>query len=707
MNYCIIINDFKSGGAQKATVDLINALLAKQIKITVILFENIIHFDLPKGIDLEILEKKERKNGIFNKYFIASKLKKSWGKLNKDGRFDLTISRLQYTNEIVYIAKIPRPYFIIDNALSAETNKLKIESLIKGTKRLNRYKKIYANANLIAVSNGVRKDMKVNFNVQDSRVVTIFNPINFENIVKLSKEKISHNIGSNYIIHVARAIGQKRHDLLLDAWKLVHSNLKLVLLTDGPEIILKLVKERHLESRCVVLPFSKNPYPLIKNARLLVLSSDFEGFGLVLVEAISCGTPVISTDCKFGPSEILGQKYKDCLVKPNNKFLLAEKISSTIRLNKKKMDINFGHYESATIADQYIELASNQSILLVKTKNIGDSIILTSAINDVPNNFKHIDVICLPESIDIFAMHPRVRNIFSIPRDREGIGKWLAYFKLWEKIKRNDYAALIQFSNDWRGALLARFFKGAFSIARSHFKRGHFWESSFSRLIRDANADSTAVEMDSELLKESNLRRSESPAPYFLKPTEYIKKKTIAKLKKNGLSLDEKIVFFHAQSRWSFKEIPIKTSSEVIDSLIKKNYQVILSGSKDDYKKNLEISSLCTYKPVILNSSSLIETTSVMEISDYVLSVDSMTVHMASALKKPIIAIFGPTDDKVWRPYKTKFEIVALDKNYAPKFKCRPCLNAGCEGSKVSECLTEMPSKLITEKTLQFIKKIG
>jgi ADP-heptose:LPS heptosyltransferase/glycosyltransferase involved in cell wall biosynthesis len=704
MNYCIIINDFKSGGAQKATVDLINALLAKKIKLTVIALQDEINFDLPQKIHLEILQKKERKRGIFGKYVLAFRLKKLWEKLNNDRRFDLTISRLQFTNEIVHISKIPRPYFIIDNALSEEIKKLKKESFFKGTKRYNRYKKIYQNSNLIAVSDGVKNDMKVNFHIQDKKIRTIFNPINFENITKLSKEKISYKIGSNYIIHVARAIGQKRHDLLLDAWKLVNSNLKLVLLTDGPEAILKLVKERHLESRCIVLGFSKNPYPLIKNARLLVLSSDFEGFGLVLVEAISCGTPVIATDCKFGPSEILGQKYKNNLVKPNNKFLLAKKISSAIRLNKKRMDINFDHYKSATIAEQYIELVNNHSILLIKTKNIGDSIIMTSAINDVPQNFKHIDVISLPESKSIFEMHPRVRHIYCIPRDLEGISKWIAYLTLWSRIKRNDYDAVVQFSNDWRGALLARFFKGAFSIARSHFKRGEFWKNSFTKVLSEANTKTHAVALDSELLKASFLRANESPAAYLLKPDNSIKTKVLRNLKKIGLSKDQKIVFFHPQSRWSFKEIPILTSSEVIDLLSKKNYQVILSGSKEDYKKNLEIARGCHYKPIMMKSPSIEETASAMEISDYVLSVDSMTTHMASALKKPTIAIFGPTDDKVWGPYQTKFRVIALSHNDSPKFKCRPCLKAGCDGSKVSECLTEMPATYIVEKALEFIK---
>jgi heptosyltransferase-3 len=205
-------------------------------------------------------------------------------------------------------------------------------------------------------------------------------------------------------------------------------------------------------------------------------------------------------------------------------------------------------------------------------------------------------------------------------------------------------------------------------------------------------------------VKVSFLRANESPAPYLLKPDNSIKIKVLRNLKKIGLSKDQKIVFFHPQSRWSFKEIPISTSSAVIDLLGKKNYQVILSGSKEDYKKNLEISRNCHYKPIMMKSPSIEETASAMEISDYVLSVDSMTIHMASALKKPTIAIFGPTDDRVWAPYKTKFRVIALSQNDSLKFKCRPCLKAGCEGSKVSECLTEMPATYIAEKTHEFIR---
>ena len=71
----------------------------------------------------------------------------------------------------------------------------------------------------------------------------------------------------------------------------------------------KLVKDLGIEDKVIFTGFKKNPYPYMKHAKLMVLSSDFEGLGLVILEALALGTPVISTDCPSGPNEILANQY--------------------------------------------------------------------------------------------------------------------------------------------------------------------------------------------------------------------------------------------------------------------------------------------------------------------------------------------------------------------------------------------------------------
>jgi glycosyltransferase involved in cell wall biosynthesis len=66
-----------------------------------------------------------------------------------------------------------------------------------------------------------------------------------------------------------------------------------------------LVVELNLEEKVVFLGFQENPFPYIKHAKFKVLTSDWEGFALVIAEALVLGTPVISTDCPSGPSELL------------------------------------------------------------------------------------------------------------------------------------------------------------------------------------------------------------------------------------------------------------------------------------------------------------------------------------------------------------------------------------------------------------------
>jgi glycosyltransferase involved in cell wall biosynthesis len=81
----------------------------------------------------------------------------------------------------------------------------------------------------------------------------------------------------------------------------------LIILGDGPEKdhLLNIIKENSLERNVFLLGHKNNPYPYISKAKTFILTSESEAFGMVLVESLILGTPVISTDCEFGPREII------------------------------------------------------------------------------------------------------------------------------------------------------------------------------------------------------------------------------------------------------------------------------------------------------------------------------------------------------------------------------------------------------------------
>jgi heptosyltransferase-3 len=539
------------------------------------------------------------------------------------------------------------------------------------------------------------------FNASSNRIEQIYNPIDLVEIKKLSIEKVPDDLPPSFIIHVARAIGQKRHDLMLDAWKLVDTNIKLVLLTDNVSQVQTLVAERNLQERCIVKAFTKNPFPLMAKARLLVLTSDFEGFGLVLVESIISGTPVIATDCNYGPAEILKENYPKHLVPRNDEFQLAKKISSTLKKPKIRMKIAYESYSYELVENQFNQICKRKVALFIKTKNIGDSIILTSSIESLSNEFKYVNVVCLPESEDIFKMHPRVKDIFVIPRNQKGFKKWKSYYHLIKAIISCPYDLVIQFSNDLRGALISRLHSEAYSVARSHFKRGFFWRHSFDMLKTPELIQTHAVNLDFNLLKLAKFNEKSTPSSArLISPINYLQNN------KKLLNTSKKIIFIHLRSRWSFKAIPFDTSVKIIDMFSDNNFHVILSGSNDDLLINEKIYHTCNRKPFLIKDSSLQNTASLMQLSDYVLTVDSMTIHMASALRKPTIAIFGPTNEKVWGPFGVPHKIIALNEINAPKFSCRPCLKEGCNNSKISECLTELPADMVFTESMNFIQSL-
>lgn len=295
-------------------------------------------------------------------------------------------------------------------------------------------------------------------------------------------------------------------------------------------------------------------------------------------------------------------------------------------------------------------------------------------------------------------MHPRVRDVFVIPRHLIGLIKIMAYLKFYKKILSNSYDLLAHFSNDWRGALIQRLSPAKLSVGRKTHRRGQFWHESFDVLTESLDDVRPIVEQDIDLLRAANLFTSKKAPPYLVKPSLKQVTKIKTWLSQHAISSKKKLVVIHAPSRWKFKELPILTWVRVIDALKEKNFEVVLCGSKSDFLTNQTIYASCVRKPIITENFSLSDTASLYSLAHLVLTIDSMSTHLAIASKTPVISIFGPSNEKNWGPWGGRHRVIALTSQDAPVFECRPCGRDGCDGSKISQCLIQMdPDRIINE----------
>ncbi|MDQ3292791.1 MAG: glycosyltransferase [Bacteroidota bacterium] len=215
---------------------------------------------------------------------------------------------------------------------------------------------------IVAVSAGVADDFSFRMGVDREEIKVIYNPVYNPIEEALEPNTLLDNFISEnpkFIIGVGRLTPQKDWPNLLYAFALVRQkiNVSLVILGEGPlrQELEDLIQKLGLMD-CVLLPgFVSNPSYYVKKASTFVISSKYEGFGNVIVEALGVGTPVVSTDCPSGPSEILENGKYGKLVPTENPEALANGILETLNNNHNpEVLINRAKYFSISrIADEY------------------------------------------------------------------------------------------------------------------------------------------------------------------------------------------------------------------------------------------------------------------------------------------------------------------------------------------------------------------
>lgn len=190
---------------------------------------------------------------------------------------------------------------------------------------------------IVCVSNGVAKDISKIINRPD-KIKIIYNPVISDKIYKLSEETIRHAWFSDQKIPIILAAGrlakQKDYPTLLEAFKLVieKNPARLVILGEGEDRnkLEKFSQRIGIFENVLFLGFQKNPYKYMKKAAVFVLSSLQEGFPTVIVEDMACGAPVVSTNCRSGPNEIIENGKNGLLVPIGDPISLADGITKLI-----------------------------------------------------------------------------------------------------------------------------------------------------------------------------------------------------------------------------------------------------------------------------------------------------------------------------------------------------------------------------------------
>ena len=181
----------------------------------------------------------------------------------------------------------------------------------------------------------------------------------------------SANLPFQYCIAVGRLVELKQFDKLIDTYYksvLSSKGIHLVILGDGSgkEVLQKQIEQLQMNNFIHLLGFKSDVFCYIKNAKYLVLTSKYEGFPMVVLEALSAGTPVIAFDCETGPRELIRNEYNGLLVENQNFVALQESLNRIENDNelydrcKGNTIESIAQFSSEKVAIKWLDLLNNK-----------------------------------------------------------------------------------------------------------------------------------------------------------------------------------------------------------------------------------------------------------------------------------------------------------------------------------------------------------
>jgi heptosyltransferase-3 len=339
-----------------------------------------------------------------------------------------------------------------------------------------------------------------------------------------------------------------------------------------------------------------------------------------------------------------------------------------------------------------INLASVRRVLVVKLRHHGDVLLSSPVFRVLRERAPHleIDALVYSDTRDMLAGHPAIAAIHTVDRawKREGLPRQAHHEgELLKALNARRYQLLVHLTDHWRGAWLAQALRPRWSVAPA--RRGsRLWNWCFShRYALPKLTPRHAVEANLDALRRLGVYPEEHEKALVLVPGAEAEARVDALLAAAGLG-PKGFVHLHPTSRWLFKSWTEARNAELLRRLARDGHRIVVTAAPDPKERAIVARILAEAAVPVLDLSgqlTLREMGALAARARVFFGVDSAPMHIAAAMGTPVVALFGPSGEKEWGPWRVPSRVVVSDH------PCRPCGNDGCGGGKVSECLTTLP----------------
>ena len=344
-----------------------------------------------------------------------------------------------------------------------------------------------------------------------------------------------------------------------------------------------------------------------------------------------------------------------------------------------------------------IDFAQIKRVLVIKLRHHGDVLLSAPVLSTLKQHAPHleIDALVYADTAPMLSHHPDLSHLYCIDRQWKKLGvlaQAQAEWGLLRTLQSRHYDLVIHLTDHKRGAWLTRLLKPRYAVAPSA-SFGKLFKKVFSHryAVVGGNRRHT-VDIHLDALRRLGLRPSVDSARLQLAIPADAAESAAAKRRAIGIPDGQSYILIHPTSRWMFKTWPPAQMAALIHLLQQRGETVLLTAAPDpvELETLAKIEHDLDHKPASLAGAlSLKELGALIAGASEFIGMDSVPMHMAAAVNTPVVALFGPSGDVEWGPWKVPHRIVS-----AP-FSCRPCGRDGCGGSKQSDCINSLTPETV------------